>query len=502
MSATAIQQHLREDKPLHKMPAMTQSSEKTAQGTISHIRRKTVVSLLRTWQEVRGTALHAIGMDSPIRPSLPKPDIKPLKEQMQSCFESPGGEITARAHTAELGRIYLGLNEDGRGKFLRLLAEDFDVDHAQIATIAQKYAKCEEGEGRLKLEMELRQALVSPRSTILRQFTALPDGFKFLVNLRADLMPLIGKDAKLAGLEYDLKSILSSWFDVGLLDLVELTWNSPAAVLEKLIEYEAVHRVNSWDDLKNRLDADRRVFAFFHNKMPTEPLIFVHVALVEGMSDNVQALLDEASPLSDAAKADTAIFYSISNAQKGLAGISFGNFLIKRVVAKLSEEMPHIKTFATLSPIPSMRSWLDPQLTKGDEKLLTSKEATNLRKLSGEENAAQGLKKLLDTAWHKDSKLADALKPTLMRLCAKYLLEAKGKDGVKPLDPVSNFHLFNGARLERLNWLGDTSSKGMKQAAGMMVNYHYKLSHIDENHEEFVTNGKIVAARQVRSYAE
>ena len=466
------------------------------------MRRKTVVSLLRTWQEVRGTALHAIGMDSPIRPSLPKPDVKPLQEQMQSCFESPGGEITARAHTAELGRIYLSLNEEGREKFLRLLAEDFDVDHLKLRALAEKYVKTADAKDRLKLEIDLRQALVSPRSVILRQFTALPDGFKFLINLRADLMPLIGKDSKLAGLEFDLKTILSSWFDVGLLDLVELTWNSPAAVLEKLIEYEAVHRVSSWDDLKNRLDADRRVFAFFHNKMQIEPLIFVHVALVEGMSDNVQALLDETSPLSDAAKADTAIFYSISNAQKGLAGISFGNFLIKRVVSKLTEEMPHIKTFATLSPIPGMRGWLDPLLAKGDESIFAAKEATSLRKLSADKNAAVGLLALLETPWHKDAKTAEALKPTLMRLAAKYLLEAKGKDGIKPLDPVSNFHLFNGARLERLNWLGDTSAKGMKQAAGMMVNYHYKLSHIDENHEEFVTHGKIVAARQVRSYLD
>jgi malonyl-CoA decarboxylase len=316
------------------------------------------------------------------------------------------------------------------------------------------------------------------------------------VNLRADLMPLVGNDSKLKGLEFDLKTILSSWFDVGLLDLVEISWNSSAAQLEKLIEYEAVHRVTSWDDLKNRLDADRRVFAFFHNKMPIEPLIFVHVALVEGMSDNVQVLLDEKSPVSDVKKADTAIFYSISNAQKGLAGISFGNFLIKRVVARLSEQMPHIKTYATLSPIPGLRGWLDPQLQKGEEGLFSSKEKQLLCRLSAQKNAALGLFSLLESPWHKDKKLADALKPVLMRLCALYLLEAKGKGG-KPVDPVSNFHLFNGARLERINWLGDISPKGLKQSAGMMVNYHYKLSHIDANHEEFATAAKVVASRQV-----
>lgn len=463
---------------------------------LSHIRRKTVVSLLRTWREVTDTAMHAMGRE--IRPSVPKSDETHLREQMKSCVDSPGGEVSARAHTAELGRTYLGLNEAGRVKFLKMLAEDFDIDHALLAKVAKQYDTAEKLDDRLKLELEMRQALTTPRSVILRQFSALPDGFKFLVNLRADLMPLVAAEARLKGLESDLKAILSSWFDVGLLDLVELNWNSPASQLEKLMEYEAVHRVASWDDMKNRLDADRRVFAFFHNKMPIEPLIFVHVALVEGMSDNVQALLDETSPVSDVKKADTAIFYSISNAQKGLAGISFGNFLIKRVVSHLSEQMPHIKMFATLSPIPGLRGWLDPQLQKGEEGLFTTKEKQLLQKLSGQKNAATGLLSLLESPWHKDKKLAEALKPVLMRLCALYLLEAKGKGG-KPLDPVSNFHLFNGARLERINWLGDTSSKGLKQSAGMMVNYHYKLSHIDTNHEEFVRNGKVVASRGVHS---
>ena len=362
----------------------------------------------------------------------------------------------------------MGLNEAGRDKFLHMLADEFGLDEAGLAKTAKKYAAAELATDRQKIELELRQALVTPRSTILRQFSALPDGFKFLVNLRADLLPLIGKDAGLKGLEFDLKSILSAWFDVGLLDLVEISWNTSAALLEKLIEYEAVHRVTSWDDLKNRLDADRRVFAFFHNKMPTEPLIFVHVALVEGMSDNVQALLDEKSPVSNIEKADTAIFYSISNAQKGLAGISFGNFLIKRVVARLSEQMPHIKTFATLSPIPAFRTWLDPQLQKADEKLLHTKEAATIRKLSGQKNAATGLLALLDSPWAKDKAMVEALKPILMRLCAYYLLEAKGSGG-KPVDPVANFHLRNGAEVLRLNWRADTSAVGLGRSHGIMV---------------------------------
>ncbi|NBO18962.1 MAG: malonyl-CoA decarboxylase, partial [Proteobacteria bacterium] len=442
----------------------------------------------------RGTARLAIGSD--LDPALPAEDMARLKKHMHACFDSPGGEVTARANTAELGRMYLGLSEAGHLRFLKLLATEFDLDHKKLAELTAAYNQAESAAERLKLELALREALVTPRSTILRQFTALPDGFKFLINLRADLLPLIGKDAKLAGLEYDLKSILSAWFDVGLLDMQEITWNSPAALLEKLIEYEAVHSVSSWNDLKNRLDSDRRVFAFFHNKMPLEPLIFVHVALVQGMSDNIQVLLDESAPPLDAEKADTAIFYSITNAQKGLAGISFGNFLIKRVVSQLTEEMKQLKTFATLSPVPGFRAWLDPLLDKGDDKLLTDEER---EALGGKKGATARLKSWLDDEeWAVDKSKAATLKPILLRLCAHYL--ANEKKGGKPRDPVAAFHLFNGARLERLNWLADTSSKGFRQSAAIMVNYYYKLDEIDDNHEEFVTAGKIVAGKQVKGY--
>jgi malonyl-CoA decarboxylase len=476
--------------------AMSDTAAARQSPSLSHLRRKTVASLLRTWREVSGGALHVIKGD--IRPDVPKEDVELLRKQMTLCLDSPGGEITARAHTAELGRTYLGLNETGRLRFLKLLAGDFGTHLPSLEKLTHGFAAAKTDEERLKLEESLREALTAPRSTILKQFTALPDGFKFLVNMRADLLPLTAKDTALQGLELDLKAILSSWFDVALLDLVEITWNSPASILEKLIEYEAVHKVSSWDDLKNRLDADRRVFAFFHHKMPHEPLIFVHVALTEGMSDNIQQLLDEKSPLTDIQKADTAIFYSISNAQKGLAGISFGNFLIKRVVSLLTNEMKHIKTFATLSPIPGLRSWLDPKLKAGDAKLLLPKEISEIKQWSKQENAADGLYALLESDWHKDKALAAAFKPILLRLAAHYLCNEKRGD--KPLDPVASFHLFNGARLERINWLADCSGKGLKQSAAMMVNYHYKLSDIEDNHEAFASDGKIVAANAVKVY--
>ncbi len=450
---------------------------------LANLRRRTVMNVLRAWREVEEIARHAISHD--IRPSVPKEDIELLREQMKLCLDNRGGEVTARARTADLGRTYLKLNEAGRAKFLRLLAGDFAPDDEILNKLSKEYIKVKDGDNKekLRLEIAMRNALITPRSVILRQFTALPDGFKFLINMREDLLPIVGDDVSLKGLEYDLKSILFAWFDIGLLDMQEITWKSPAALLEKLIEYEAVHRVASWDDLKNRLDSDRRVFAFFHNKMPLEPLIFVHVALVNGMSDNIQQLLDEKSPVVERDKADTAIFYSISNAQKGLVGISFGNFLIKRVVGVLTSEMKNIKNFATLSPIPTFRNWLDLQLANNDNELI-----------SGEERE---LLSMLDTQWHKDKKLPSSLKPVLLRLCTHYLLNEKKSE--KPMDPVCNFHLSNGARLERLNWLADTSAKGLKQSAGMMANYYYKLSEIDENHEEFMTHGKIVTSKNIRN---
>jgi malonyl-CoA decarboxylase len=473
----------------------TNSLEPKAPSTLTHLRRKTMLGILRTWREIKGTARGVIGSDE-VHPSLPKEDMATLRRQMQECLSSKGGEITARAQTVELGKTYLGLTDTGRAKFLRLLAEDFDLDHAKLIKRIDAF-KNAGGKGDVsKLENDLREALVTPRSVILRQFNGLPDGFKFLVDMRSDLMPLVGKSPALKGLEYDLKEILSAWFDIGLLDLVEITWNSPAAILEKLMAYEAVHKIRSWDDMKNRLDTDRRVYAFFHNKMPHEPLIFIYVALTDELSDNVQTILDESSPVMDVKEANTAIFYSISNAQKGLSGISFGNFLIKRVVDKLSGEMKRLKHFSTLSPVPGFRAWLDPHLAKGDESLLLPKEIKEINALAESENAAKGLLQLLEGEWHKDAKRAEKLRAPLMRLCARYLLTEKKK--LTALDPVAHFHLTNGARLERINWMGDTSAKGFKQAAGLMVNYYYDPDDIDDNHENYVTEGKIAASRSVR----
>jgi malonyl-CoA decarboxylase len=464
--------------------------------SIASVRRKTVVNLLRTWRELTESA--RLKVTGKISPSVTKEDVEFLREQMRECLNSKGGEVSARARTVELGKTYLGLNDTGKARFLRVLAEDFDLDEENLKQKIEAWHTAKKEDEKTRAEHEMRDAIETPRSVILRQFNSLPNGFKFLVDLRSDLLAMASKEPALKGLEYDLKQLLTSWFDVGLLDLVEITWNSPASLLEKLITYEAVHKIVSWDDLKNRLDADRRVFAFLHNKMPNEPLIFVHVALVKGLSDNVQELLDQASPVMDIEDADTAIFYSISNAQKGLVGISFGNFLIKRVVDKITREMQQIKHFSTLSPIPGFRAWLDPVLAKGDDAIFTPQELREVKSIkAGGSSGALLLKEILDSTWHTDPKQTDKLKTVLVRLCAEYLMkEKKGKKAA--LDPVAHFHLTNGARLERINWLGDTSGKGLKQSAGLMVNYYYDLADIDQNHEKYATSGTIAASRAVK----
>jgi len=470
--------------------------EVKTKSSLTNLRRKTVVGLLRAWRDVKSTA--RVKITGEVRPSLPKEDIERILKQMRECLSPKGGEITARARTVELGRTYLSLNDAGRARFFKLLASEFAVDRPMLDDKLRAAMQATSSEKRLEAEQALRDALVPPRYSILRQFNALPDGFKFLVDLREDLLPAMGEDAELKALEYDVKQVLSSWFDIGLLDLVQLSWNSPAAVLEKLIEYEAVHVIRSWDDLKNRLDSDRRIFAFFHNKMSDEPLIFVQVALVKGMADSIQHLLDENVPVTEPSAADSAIFYSISNAQRGLNGISFGNFLIKRVVDRLSQELPQIKTFATLSPIPGFKNWLDAALNKQKDALFTDAERKELKKLGGSDGLAKTFTDQLRGNWQEDPERAGRLKPTLMRLCAHYLVNEK-RSG-RALDPVAHFHLTNGARMERLNWLADTSPKGMKQSLGLMVNYNYILSDIDENHEAYVSEGQVMVSRGIKTW--
>lgn len=426
-----------------------------------------------------------------------------IVDQMRACLAARGGEISARNRAAKLAQTYLVLTDEGRRAFLRDLAA-FDSDPAALETAYAALQTATTPEQRATANTNIRRALEPPRVRLLTQFTTIPDGVKFLVDLRATLIGLQGADPWLIALESDLRTLLASWFDVGFLELKRIDWNSPAVLLERLVGYEAVHEIRSWSDLKNRLDSDRRCYALFHHSMPNEPLIFVEVALVRGLSDSVQRLLDKKAPLLDPKDADTAIFYSISNCQKGLAGISFGNFLIKRVVELLGKDFRSLKNFATLSPMPGFRRWLDAKLAEDDPKLLSDEEASSLRTAAPPaataETGPQALAAILARrGWLRDSATLKAAEPVLIRLGARYLLaESRGK---RASDPVAHFHLSNGARVERIMALADTSEKGVKESATLMVNYLYDPTKIEEYHEDYAGDGKRNASTAVRKLA-
>ena len=440
---------------------------------------RTLRNVRNAWQGIAGAAYDESAAS--MQPDLPDDDAARLSEQMHACLETRGGEVSARARAAALGRAYMALNKTGRERFLGVMANELDVDHDAVAKDAAALSGAGDDGERNRAEAILRKSLIAPRVKLLTQFNALPEGVKFLVDMRADLLGPAKRDTALKGLERDLKDLLKTWFDVDFLELRRITWDTASAsLLEKLIAYEAVHAIESWDDLKNRLDSDRRCFAYFHPRMPDEPLIFVEVALVDGLSGSVQALLDADAPVIDPAGANTAIFYSISNAQKGLAGISFGHFLIKRVVAMLSEEFKGLKTFSTLSPVPGFKDWLDKYLVADDEAGL--------------------LKPVNEAGWAEDDAKSDALRDPLLRLCARYLSQEKHSgDAERALNPVAHFHLSNGARMERLNWLGDTSDNGLGQGAGLMINYLYKLDDIEKNHEAYTSTGKVAMSSGFKS---
>ena len=431
---------------------------------------------------------------APLRPDLPDDDVPRLKSRIDACLAAKGGETARRGRAADLGQAYLSLSPAGRKKFLLTLAHDYGLPREAAMAAVDRWRASKEP------PRALRRALEPPAVRLLHEFVGVPQGVKFVVDLRAELLALGRSDAAARALSEDLRPLLSAWFDVGFLDLVRIDWQSPASLLEKLVAYEAVHAIRSWRDIKNRLDSDRRCFAFFHPRMPDEPLIFVEVALVAGLAGNVQRLLDARAETSDPGEANTAIFYSISNCQQGLAGISFGNFLIKRVAEQLASELPRIKEFATLSPVPGLRQHIDGRLKNEGDDALSHAEIASLAPVIGEATGAAAVRKLLDRPnWWEVPAINKALRPILSRLAAQYLTTADDKG--RALDRVAHFHLGNGAIIERLNWLADTSANGLRQSYAMMVNYRYKLGDVDGNHEAYA-NGRIVASREVRTLAK
>lgn len=449
------------------------------------------------WSEISTNVLGERELNC--RPSLPNDDLNKMAEAIDRSLNAPGGEVSARKSAARIGRAYMTLDQTGRKNFFRLLASQYEVNEAEINRVISEYQQPSSQGDLPRLRHKLRNALLAPRVKLLTLFNTLPEGIKFLVDMRAELMALNdNNDADLHKVERDLKHLLTSWFDIGFLQLHQITWDSPASILEKLIEYEAVHEISSWDDLKNRLADDRRLFAFFHPNMPKEPLIFVHVALVKGLATNVQKLLDPNAPMVSNKAADTAIFYSISNAQQGLSGISFGNFLIKRVVGEAKKELPQLKQFATLSPIPGFRKWLTKQLGGNSSNILNETEKNILREVKKTTPEASDLLSFLNSPdWHTNQIISQPIKPILKRLCALYLT-TQHDNGHRLLDTVAHFHSSNGAIIQQVNWLADTSPKGFSQSFGIMVNYLYALDDIDYNSEQYSIHHKATLSNELR----
>jgi malonyl-CoA decarboxylase len=402
--------------------------------------------------------------------------------ELSGALISNRGEASGVAIASELLRRYRGLGTPDRLAFLKFLARTMQPDPAEVARAAKAYLAGPE----TTTLRALQRAVESPRLEFFRRLNLAPGATAEIVAMRSDLIRT--GDHSLAPLDADLRHQLASWFNRGFLVLRRIDWHTPAAILDKIIAYEAVHEIQGWDDLRRRLDPDdRSCFAFFHPSLIDEPLIFVEVALMDDIPSSIGAVLGEAPKNGEGARSpSTAVFYSISNCQEGLRGISFGNFLIKQVVEDLIKERPSLKTFVTLSPAPNFSAWLDALLAASDSaRFVGTEERERLAVLS-------------DPDWAGSEAVAEALRPILLRLAAHYFLTEKAGDG-RPLDPVARFHLGNGARLERINWLGDPSPKGLREAHGLMVNYRYEIKDIEKNHEAYANDGVVAASRQVQA---
>jgi len=400
--------------------------------------------------------------------ALPANSINPADRVLllADALMSGRGEASGAALARELHAVLAALNPKQRLGFYKHLAENFEADHEALAGAATAYL----ADPNPQTAALLAEAAEPRRQEVLRRMNMSPGGTAMLVAMRKEILLSLRGNPELKPLDSDLRHLFASWFNRGFLELRRIDWQTPAAILEKLITYEAVHEIQGWEDLRRRLSPDRRCFAFFHPALPNDPLIFVEVALVRGLASSVQNLLardsTEAEQRGRAAAADTAIFYSISNCQEGLRGISFGNFLIKQVVEELQTEFLTLKQFSTLSPIPGFCAWAEAQLGEEEQALLAT------------------------PYWWEDAQKSAALQAPLLRLCAKYL-SGGGRD------PVAKFHLGNGARLERLNWLGNPAERGIAESYGIMVNYLYDIATIEANHEAFVRDGAIARSGAV-----
>ncbi|KAK4793474.1 hypothetical protein SAY86_023909 [Trapa natans] len=472
-----------------------------------------------------------------------------VKESMHSAISMNKAEFLD-AVLSDFSEGYFDLSLENRRKLLLVLAREYDLNRVQVRQLINQYIGLElpkddgalvdsaEEEGLLstfyRIERNLSHALKPVYEVLFERLNTHPGGLKFLVIMRADILFILteGNVASLRALDSYLKVKLSTLLSPAALEIHQITWNDPASLLEKIVAYEAVHPISNLVDLKRRLGVGRRCFGYFHSAIPSEPLIFIEVALLNNVAQNIQEVLWDDPPIPEN-EATCALFYSISSTQPGLAGINLGKFLIKRAVTLLKREMAQISTFATLSPIPGFMSWLLSKLgsqsklaeiealphssTDGSassfwENILKPEEERAFLSLSGPGNYSEfgamknGMEVMLhiltskNLDWKNPSELQAVLKPALMRLCARYLLKEKKRG--KALDSVANFHLQNGAMVQRINWMADLSEKGFHQSGGIMVNYIYRLDNIEEYAQSYFSTGHIQASTDLLSLLE
>jgi malonyl-CoA decarboxylase len=421
--------------------------------------------------------------DLVLAPDLPEGDVTRVVKAIDDVLDQP--ETNARRAAAErLVGAYSRLDADGRRRFLTTLAEGFGADPGALDRAVDTIRASRTPIERARAERALRRAVVPRYAAWLHVITGLPHGVGFLVELRADLLALRSTDPALGMLDDELSGHLSTLFDVGLLGLRQISWDSPASVLERLMATEAVHAISGWDDLRHRLDGDQRCYGFFHPALEHEPIVFVEIALTHGLAEHLPELLNRADAVDDP---DTAIFYSITSAQPGLAGVHLGNELIKQVVDALRHENDQLKTFATLSPLPGFRAWLVGQVERGE---LTPAEAEALGPDAG------ALAGLTDRTWIDDPTVAERVRPGLLSAGARYLTTVR--DG-RAIDPVANFHLANGASLERIDWMANPAAYGIEESLGLMVNYRYDRAKIATNAGDYLSQGSISTSSHVRN---
>ncbi|MBT8633341.1 malonyl-CoA decarboxylase [Polynucleobacter paneuropaeus] len=406
---------------------------------------------------------------------------------------SERGESNAVSMADDVVNGYRKLSKDQHVAFFTFLFEKLNPDTDLVMTAAQNFA----ADSNARNYIRLQRVVESPRQELFRRLNRASEGTAAVVQMRRDLLQVLDKKPELTAVDFDMRHLLSSWFNPGFLKMHRVDWKSPAEVLEKLIQHEAVHAIDGWDDLRRRLQPDRRCFAFFHPQLPNEPLIFVEVALLPEVPAVITPLVDKKAETNDqVSQFKVAAFYSISNCEPGLRGVSMGNFLIKRVAEQLHAEFPGLKTFVTLSPIPGFMDWVAAGANLGqgvpEDRLKPAIKATRDQALAKLKLDSQSWTERLSAGWHPDQ-ASEKENEALMSLASIYLgLASTGRDG----NPVAKFHLGNGAKLHQINWAGDLSRKGLRQSAGLMVNYLYDLSSVEDNHERFA-NGEVISSRAV-----